>query len=109
MANYYVLNALLLKSSTGVKGSSMTEKIMKYNVKLSIARRTNKLIDLVWNKLGNEHPYSLSENDYERKYCFVCRRVAKAVCRLRRIGGYQFANSVVGKKMANDTLFAIVD
>lgn len=74
------------------------------------ARRTLKLVGLAWEQLiGKTHVYDLDE--YTRNVCYkmVCKRVAKSVARLRRIGGYQFAYDTVSPVMANDCLYALVD
>lgn len=78
--------------------------------KKSMAYRTLKLIDLAWQKFGcrDKKVYDLPDAIRKDLYFKVCKRVAKAVARLRRIGGFQFAYLVVGENMATDCLFALV-
>jgi len=71
-------------------------------------------IDKEWDKMMIKkygevrHIYKIPKEDYEIMYKKVCKRVSKDVTHLRRYG-YEYCELVVGKKMAIDCLFALVD
>jgi hypothetical protein len=51
--------------------------------------------------------YALTPIEYMLGYLYVCKKMVKSSCRLRRLYGYEFTYSVLGEQLANDILFSI--
>jgi hypothetical protein len=75
----------------------MTEQYHSALVKLSLARRALRLVDLYWARLsGNVNPYAMTEDERNTIFRGVCWNMLNTVARLIRVGGESFACGVVG-------------